>query len=182
MQQARAEVVEHVAVVVQGAGDRQRVRAVVERLRTEHRAGGDAARDAYRAEGVEAVVIAGESHGVTGAVQREASAPLYLDLHLPAGARFVQPIPPAHNAFLYVYRGEVGVAGTAVPAQRMAILANDPACDGVIIEAAGEARCLLIAGRPLAEPLAQYGPFVMNSEQEIYQALADFRDGCLAEG
>lgn len=134
------------------------------------------------AEGVEAVVIAGESHGVTGAVQREASAPLYLDLHLPAGARFVQPIPPAHNAFLYVYRGEVGVAGTAVPAQRMAILANDPACDGVIIEAAGEARCLLIAGRPLAEPIAQYGPFVMNSEQEIYQALADFRDGRLAEG
>ncbi len=134
------------------------------------------------AEGVEAVVIAGDSHGVAGAVRREATAPLYLDLHLPAEARFVQPIPPGHNAFVYVYRGAVDVGGATVPAQRMAILANDPSSDGAILEAAGEARCLLIAGRPLNEPIAQYGPFVMNSEQEIYQALADFRDGRLAAG
>ncbi|MBS1222333.1 MAG: hypothetical protein H6R23_1953 [Proteobacteria bacterium] len=130
--------------------------------------------------GVAVTVVAGESHGVAGAVTREATAPLYLDLHLPAGARFAQSLPAEHNAFVYVYRGEVGIAGDQVPAGRLAILANDTQADGVVIEAATEAKALLIAGRPLNEPIAQYGPFVMNTEQEIYQALNDFRDGRLA--
>ena len=130
--------------------------------------------------GVAVTVIAGESHGIAGAVTREATAPLYLDLHLPAGARFAQSLPAEHNAFVYVYRGEVGIAGDQVPAGRLAILANDTQADGVVIEAATEAKALLIAGRPLNEPIAQYGPFVMNTEQEIYQALNDFRDGRLA--
>ncbi|ENO90620.1 pirin family protein [Thauera linaloolentis] len=132
------------------------------------------------AAGARVTVIAGESHGVTGAVTREATAPLYLDLHLPAGAGFGQPLPAAHNAFLYVYRGELKVAGTTVPAGRMAILANGEDRDGVAVEAGPDTRALLIAGRPLGEPIAQYGPFVMNTEQEIYQALADYRAGTLA--
>lgn len=132
--------------------------------------------------GVAATLIAGSSHGVEGAVTREATAPLYLDLHLPAGARFSQTLPAAHNAFVYVYRGSVQVAETRVSAQRMAILANAAERDGVVLEAVGgDARALLIAGRPLNEPIAQYGPFVMNTEQEIYQALADFREGRLGE-
>ena len=131
--------------------------------------------------GVDVTVIAGESHGVTGAVTREATAPLYLDLHLPAGARFTQALAAEHNAFVYVYRGEVRIGGETLPAQRMAILANDAEADGVTIEATGEAKVLLIAGRPLNEPIAQYGPFVMNTDQEIYQALNDFRDGHLAQ-
>ena len=131
--------------------------------------------------GVDVTVIAGESHGVTGAVTREATAPLYLDLHLPAGARFEQPLPAGHNAFVYAYRGEVRIGAETLPAQRMAILANDAEADGVVIEATGEAKVLLIAGRPLNEPIAQYGPFVMNTDQEIYQALNDFRDGHLAQ-
>jgi hypothetical protein len=130
--------------------------------------------------GVAVTVIAGESHGVAGAVTREATTPLYLDIHLPAGTSFAQPLPPEHNAFVYVYRGEAEVAGTTVPVQRMAILANAADRDGVVIEAKGDARVLLIAGRPLGEPIAQYGPFVMNTEQEIYQALQDFREGRLA--
>lgn len=130
--------------------------------------------------GATATVIAGESHGVTGAVTRVATAPLYLDLHLPAGAHFAQPLPAAHNAFVYVYRGAVRIGDTTIPAQRMAILANDPAADGVLIEAGEEARLILVAGQPLNEPIAQYGPFVMNTQQEIYQALADQRDGRLA--
>ncbi len=131
-------------------------------------------------QGVAATVIAGESHGVQGAVRREATAPLYLDLHLPAGSRFEQPLPSAHNAFVYVYRGQVSIAGQSVPVQRMAILANDASTDGVVIEAeGGDARVLLIAGRPLGEPIAQYGPFVMNTQQEIFQALSDFREGRL---
>jgi len=130
--------------------------------------------------GVAVTVIAGETHGVSGAVTRAATMPLYLDIHLPAGVRFDQALPPGYNAFLYVYRGEIAVAGSVVPAQRMAILANDPGTDGVVIEAGSEARILLIAGQPLNEPIVQYGPFVMNNEQEVYQALADYREGRLA--
>ena len=130
--------------------------------------------------GVEATVIAGESHGVTGAVTRETTAPLYLDLHLPAGARFSQPLPAGHNAFVYVYRGALKVGAETVPVRNMAILANDADSDGVTIEATTDTRALLIAGRPLGEPIAQYGPFVMNTEQEIYQAVADYRAGRLA--
>lgn len=132
-------------------------------------------------QGVAVTVIAGQSHGVQGAVTRDITQPLYLDLHLPAGARFEQLLPPGHNAFVYVYRGDVVVAGQAVPVQRMAILANDAKADGVVIEAGADARVLLIAGQPLKEPIVQYGPFVMNSQQEIYQALNDFRDGRLGE-
>jgi len=133
------------------------------------------------AEGVDVTVIAGESHGVAGAVTRDITRPTYLDLHLPAGARFEQALPPTHNAFVYVYRGEVTVAGQAVPAGRMAILANDAQADGVVIEAGADAKLLLIAGQPLKEPIAQYGPFVMNTQQEIYQAVSDFREGRLGE-
>ena len=132
------------------------------------------------AAGADVTVIAGESHGVAGAVTREATAPLYLDIHLPAGSRFAQALPAAHNAFVYVYRGAVKLGDDAVPVQRMAILANDAQADGVVIEATEDAKLLLIAGRPLNEPIAQYGPFVMNTEQEIYQALSDFREGRLA--
>ncbi len=133
------------------------------------------------ADGVAVTVIAGASHGVTGAVTRAITEPLYLDIHLPAGTRFAQPVLPGHNAFLYVYRGDVSVAGKRVPARRMAILANDAQADGVVIDADADAKVLLIAGRPLREPIAQYGPFVMNTEAEIYQALSDFRDGSLGE-
>jgi quercetin 2,3-dioxygenase len=132
-------------------------------------------------QGVAVTVIAGSSHGVSGAVTREATEPLYLDLHLAAGSRFEQALPAGHNAFVYVYRGEVKVGGQAVPVQRMAVLANDARADGVVVEASADAKVLLIAGRPLKEPIAQYGPFVMNTQQEIFQAVNDFRDGRLGE-
>ena len=131
------------------------------------------------AEGVQVTVIAGESHGTAGAVQREKTQPLYLDVHMPAGSHFDQPLPATHNAFIYVYRGEVQVGDKTVPAQRMAILANEADSDGVTLTASADAKFLLIAGQSLKEPIVQYGPFVMNSQQEIYQALSDFRDGVL---
>jgi hypothetical protein len=133
------------------------------------------------AQGVAVTVIAGDSHGVAGAVTREGTAPVYLDLHLPAGTRFEQALPAGHNAFVYVYRGAVNIAGQAVPVQRMALLANAADSDGVVIEAPADAKLLLIAGRPLNEPIVQYGPFVMNTQQEIYAALNDFREGRLGE-
>ncbi|MCW7539219.1 pirin family protein [Aquabacterium sp. A7-Y] len=129
------------------------------------------------AEGVTARVVAGASHGVQGAVQRPHTEPLYLDLHFGAGSRFEQALPPGHNAFVYVYEGELEIGGQAVPVQRMAILANAPGAGGVVLRSAGPARALLIAGRPLNEPIAQYGPFVMNSNEEIFQAVEDFRAG-----
>jgi hypothetical protein len=129
--------------------------------------------------GVCARVIAGSSHGVQGAMQREVTEPLYLDLHLEAGARFEQSLPAAHNAFVYVYRGALRIGETEVPAQRMAILRNEG--DGVVLQAGTEAtRALLIAGQPLNEPIAQYGPFVMNTQEQIFEAVRDFQAGRLA--
>jgi redox-sensitive bicupin YhaK (pirin superfamily) len=133
----------------------------------------------WHGPGVTARVIAGATHGVAGAVQREATQPLYLDLHLEPGASFEQTLPEGHNAFVYVYRGTLSIGEQAVPVQRMAILKN--AGDGVRVVAGDEgARAILVAGRPLKEPIVQYGPFVMNSQQEIFQAVEDFRAGRLA--
>jgi redox-sensitive bicupin YhaK (pirin superfamily) len=132
------------------------------------------------AEGASVRVIAGASHGVQGAVQREGTEPLYLDLHFEAGSSFAQALPAGHNAFVYVYRGSVDIAGSAVPAQHMAILKNEDGSDGVILQATGPARALLIAGKPLNEPIAQYGPFVMNSNEEIFQTVEDFQAGRFA--
>lgn len=131
-------------------------------------------------QGVTARIIAGTSHGVTGAMQREATRPLYLDLQFDRAGSFAQPIPAGHNAFLYVYQGTVEVGDTPVPSQRMAILRNDADSDGVVLRTDGPARALLIAGQPLNEPIAQYGPFVMNSDEEIFQAVNDFRSGRFA--
>jgi redox-sensitive bicupin YhaK (pirin superfamily) len=129
------------------------------------------------AEGVQVQVIAGSSHGVQGAVQRDGTEPVYLDIAIPAGAVFEQQLPAGHNAFIYVFRGEVVVEGKAVPSTKMAILTNPEGSDGVRIHASQDARVLLIAGRPLGEPIAQYGPFVMNTQAELQQAVEDFRAG-----
>ncbi|HUH58886.1 MAG TPA: pirin family protein [Candidimonas sp.] len=127
--------------------------------------------------GVLARVIAGSSHGLAGAVQRDTTEPLYLDVHFDGAGEFSQPLGGDMNAFVYVYRGEAEIDGRAIPAQRMAILANDPQADGVVIRTQGAARVLLIAGKPLGEPIAQHGPFVMNTHQELVQAVEDFQAG-----
>ena len=127
-------------------------------------------------DGATVQVIAGSSHGIDGAVQREVTEPLYLDIELPAGASFAQALPAGHNAFVYVYRGGVKVEGTDVPVQRMAILDNNGG-DGVRFTAPAASRVLLMAGKPLNEPIAQYGPFVMNSNEEIFQAVQDYQNG-----
>ncbi len=130
-------------------------------------------------QGVHGIVIAGEAHGVEGAVQREGTQPLYVDLHFNNTASFEQALPATHNAVVFVYRGTVQINGVKVSAKNMAILSNDAQSEGVRIEAEEGSKALLIAGKPLNEPIAQYGPFVMNTEQEIRQALNDFRAGKL---
>ncbi|MCC2972555.1 pirin family protein [Massilia sp. IC2-476] len=131
-------------------------------------------------EGVTVQVIAGEMQGVKGAVQREHTEPLYLDIAIPAGVTYEQPIPQGHNAFLYVYRGDAVVEGKGVSKTRMAVLDNAVGADGVRIKAVEATRLILLAGRPLNEPIAQHGPFVMNTTEELYQAFDDFRAGRFA--
>ena len=129
--------------------------------------------------GIKARVIAGNSHGVAGKIQRDKTRPLYLDIHFNEAGEFQQCLPAGANAFIYTYRGEVHVEGTPVPSAHMAILKNEH--DGVIIRACGPAKALLIAGHPLNEPVAQYGPFVMNTEQELMQAVKDFQAGLFGQ-
>jgi len=135
------------------------------------------------AEGVHVRVIAGVSHGIEGAVRRERTEPLYLDITLPPGTEFAQPLPGAHNALVYVFRESLWIAGSEIPTRRMAILANEPGSDGVLLRAGATnhspARALLIAGQPLHEPIVQYGPFVMNTQEQVKQAIDDFRQGRL---
>lgn len=129
------------------------------------------------AEGVTVRVIAGVSNGVVGAISREDTEPLYLDIHLPAGTTFLTALPASHNAFVYVYRGTVNIGKDSVASSRMGILTNAPEADGVTVSAQHEARLILVAGKPLHEAIAQYGPFVMNTQEEINQALDDYRNG-----
>ncbi len=133
------------------------------------------------ASGVRVRVIAGEALGVAGAVSRPTTEPLVLDIVLPAGSTFDAAVPVWHNAFVYVYGGgTVAVGGQPIQSERMAILANDAAADGVRLTASGvPARVLLVAGAPLNEPIAQYGPFVMNTAEQLHQAVADFQRGAL---
>ncbi|MFO1292421.1 MAG: pirin family protein [Rubrivivax sp.] len=135
----------------------------------------------WQGAGVVARVIAGTTRGVAGAMQRADTEPLYLDLHLAPGTVFEQPLPAAHNAFVYVYRGTLAVGDASVALRHMAILANDAGSDGVRLAAGAEgARALLVAGRPLGEPIAQYGPFVMNTRAQIHEAVQDYNAGRLA--
>jgi redox-sensitive bicupin YhaK (pirin superfamily) len=130
-------------------------------------------------EGVTVRVIAGASNGISGAMTREDTEPLYLDIDLPAGSRFSTTIPAAHNAFVYVYRGAVMISGTILDENRMGILANIPQADGVTLSSTAPAKAILISGKPLGEPIVQHGPFVMNSKEEIFQAIKDFQEGRL---
>jgi redox-sensitive bicupin YhaK (pirin superfamily) len=137
------------------------------------------------ASGVRVRVIAGASGGVAGAVARPSTEPIVLDVTLPPGSAFEAELPPGHNAFAYVFGTEpvaIGAPGALpVEPERMAILANQSASDGVRLampsDAASAGRVLLVAGRPLGEPIAQYGPFVMNTTAELQRAVQDYQRG-----
>ena len=128
--------------------------------------------------GATARVIVGEQAGVRGPVENVATEPLYLDLHLDAGASAEVEIPAGHNGFVYVYEGQAKVgdgASSGLLRGDLGVLSRDGG--KVRIDAPVAARAILVAGRPLNEPVAKYGPFVMNTQQQIIQAVEDFRAG-----
>jgi redox-sensitive bicupin YhaK (pirin superfamily) len=135
-----------------------------------------------RREGIAIRVVAGEVDGVAGPVAEIAANPLYLDVQLEPGASFAQPIPAGHTGIAYVYHGEgeFGLnedgAGQVVEAVRMVVLGDG---DELRVQAspASPVHFMLIAGAPFREPIVPYGPFVMNTEDEIRQALNDLRNG-----
>ncbi|GAB3032911.1 MULTISPECIES: pirin family protein [Oleiagrimonas] len=128
------------------------------------------------AAGVKVRVVAGRFAEVDGPVNGIATQPLYLDIALEAGASLTVPVPAGHNAFAYVFEGSgVQVADERLDRSELAVL-NDG--DAVVLTAGDEAaRVLLVAGKPLREPVARYGPFVMNTKQQIIEAVDDFRNG-----
>jgi quercetin 2,3-dioxygenase len=140
--------------------------------------GPDAIPQAVRPDGARVRVIAGEAEGLRGPVVGIATSPLYLDVALPDGVAFSQPLPAEHNALAYAFEGTVRIGageGTRVAAGHLAVLGP-----GERVEARGAAgggRLLLIAARPLGEPVARYGPFVMNTREEIRQAVRDLEAG-----
>ena len=134
-----------------------------------------------REDGVTVRVIAGDEDGVRGAVHEIYAEPEYLDIFVPAGRSFSQPVPRGHNAFAYVFEG-TGKFGdgekggdSAVSATRLAVFGDGDAVD--VRTGQEPMRFLLLSGMPLNEPIARYGPFVMNTEGEIEQALEDLRKG-----
>ncbi len=133
--------------------------------------------------GGEVKVIAGQlrSEGsvVTGPIDGLSTEPLYLDVSLPAGASFTQQLIPGHQAMAYLFEGQVGIAGDErLLATHSAAILSDG--DHVRFVAGPEgARFLLLAGKPINEPIAQYGPFVMNTAAEIEQAIIDYQTGRL---
>ncbi|HWG78377.1 MAG TPA: pirin-like C-terminal cupin domain-containing protein, partial [Stellaceae bacterium] len=128
-------------------------------------------------DGVAVKVIAGAVAGVNGPINGIATEPVLLDLALPASGRFALPLPQGHNVFLYPFEGDIAVGAAATPVARGSVAVLG-AGDGVLITApTGAARVLLAAGRPLNEPVARYGPFVMNTTQQLREAVADFERG-----
>jgi redox-sensitive bicupin YhaK (pirin superfamily) len=134
-----------------------------------------------REDGIKIRVIAGEVDGVRGSVSDIFADPIYLDVRIPANGSFSHPIEFGHTAFTYVFEGE----GTFEGDDRNQEKSSSNPClvvfgDGDYIRARtrnNAVRFLLISGKPLNEPIARHGPFVMNTQEEIQQALEDLRNG-----
>ena len=131
------------------------------------------------AEGVSVKVIAGTVDSVSGPIQQPATDPVYLDIGLSAGTAWSYRLPEGHNAFAYVFEGNAwlgeGEDARAVELRQLAVLGGGSTLH---MRAGAEgARMILVAGRPLREPVARHGPFVMNTREELMQAFVDYQEG-----
>jgi redox-sensitive bicupin YhaK (pirin superfamily) len=131
------------------------------------------------AVGVQVKVIAGRVGDVHGPIDQPATEPLYLDVTLAANASWSYALPPGHSAFAYVFEGEAAIGDAddrrEIGTHELAVLGGG---DVVDLHARPEgARVLLVAGRPLREPVARHGPFVMNTREQLMQAFVDYQEG-----
>jgi len=122
-------------------------------------------------------IIAGEYRGKRGPIHGGSTDPYYLDVVLKGNQVFEASLPVGHNAFIYVYEGEVFLQDRPVPHRAAGLLTGG---EKLVVEAKGDARFLVLAGKPLGEPIVQYGPFVMNTREEIEQAINDYQSGKLS--
>lgn len=132
--------------------------------------------------GVSVKIVAGSfadgERSMQGAAKGISTDPLYLDVRLPPGAGLEIPVERGHRALVYVHQGQLEIAGEPVSVRQMAVLGDG---DGLELRAASEAAgALVLAARPLREPIVHYGPFVMTTREEIRQAIADYESGRLA--
>ncbi|UCH54438.1 MAG: pirin family protein [Pseudomonadota bacterium] len=128
-------------------------------------------------DGARIRVLCGNYRDVRGPIDDPNTHALYLDVALESEGRFVQALDPDLNAFVYVFEGSATLADTALPQHSLAVLGAGSELQ--VIAGKDGARFILVAGRPLREPIVQYGPFVMTTREEIEQAFADFRDNRL---
>jgi redox-sensitive bicupin YhaK (pirin superfamily) len=130
------------------------------------------------APGVTVRVVAGDLFGVTGPVSGIAIEPVYLDAGLQPGAKLSVPLPEGHSAFAYVFEGEtVQVGDDTLGLRELGVLSPGDQVELSVASDAPAARVLLVAGRPLNEQVARYGPFVMNTPEQIVQAMQDYQAG-----
>jgi redox-sensitive bicupin YhaK (pirin superfamily) len=129
--------------------------------------------------GARARVLVGTVGGVAGPVTDVATKPVYFDLHLDAGASYTAAVPEGHNVFAYVYQGgaKIGAAATSIARGELALTTQGATLP--VTAGPQGARLIVVGGRPLNEPVARYGPFVMNTVEEIRQAFADYQAGRL---
>jgi redox-sensitive bicupin YhaK (pirin superfamily) len=137
----------------------------------------DAIPDLLLPDGVNIKIICGEVNGIKGPVRDIIIDPQYLDVSLPADKLFVHPVPKGHTVFVYVIQGQArfGAEKKMVTTDHLALFT-----DGEMIQAGTEnqnVRFLLIAGKPIGEPVAWYGPIVMNTQAELHTAFEEYRSG-----
>lgn len=123
-------------------------------------------------------IIAGKFGDTQGPIAGQSTEPVYFDVHLPPDATFSHTPADGHNGFVYPYEGSLSIGEQDVERHAAGVLSTE----GALYAKAGPegARFLLLAGKPLNEPVVQYGPFVMNTRREIEQAIRDYQDGSLA--
>ncbi len=133
----------------------------------------------YESEGLRVKVLIGSYENVSGPIRDSVTDVEYFDVTLDKGKTFSHMLEIGKQEFLYLFEGDASLNGTAIPVHSLSVLEGNRKPE--VTAESDSARFILVSGRPVGEPIVQYGPFVMNSEQEIQQAMADYRDGNLVQ-